>query len=359
MVNIKLSVRAFEDQLRRELGDQPGTGIVEKDLARKHEKMRATPLAFLRATYWRWAETIFEVCPELADAPPVLAVGDIHLENFGTWRDVDGRLAWGVNDFDEAADMPYVLDLARLATSALLAGPERDVTAAEICAAILDGYRHGLMAPKAIILDRDWTWLRKLAEVSNKQRSRFWQGIDTASYTAAPTPYIDALAGAMPQVHLQMRTAPRTAGAGSLGRPRWIGVAEWQGGPVVREAKAMLPSNWPHGRTGPGPPLRCGGIARGRFRAHDPWYRLQGSLLLRRLSPNNRKLETEDNGADLVEAEMLRAMGLELANLHLGTQSPREDIVRDLASRPADWLRAAARRAVAAVTRDFKAWKAA
>ena len=57
---------------------------------------------FLRATYWRWAETIHDVCPELADAPQVLAVGDIHLENFGTWRDVDGRLVWGVNDFDEA-----------------------------------------------------------------------------------------------------------------------------------------------------------------------------------------------------------------------------------------------------------------
>ena len=51
----------------------------------------------------------------------VLAVGDIHLENFGTWRDADGRLVWGVNDFDEAAEMPYVLDLIRLATSALVA----------------------------------------------------------------------------------------------------------------------------------------------------------------------------------------------------------------------------------------------
>ena len=58
----------------------------------------------------------------------MLAVGDIHLENFGTWRDADGRLVWGVNDFDEAAEMPYALDLIRLATSALVArqGPRRD-----------------------------------------------------------------------------------------------------------------------------------------------------------------------------------------------------------------------------------------
>jgi uncharacterized protein (DUF2252 family) len=353
MVNIKLSVRAFEDRLRQALGGE----VVERDLVRKHELMTESPFVFLRATFWRWAESILEVCPELAEAPPVLAVGDIHLENFGTWRDADGRLVWGVNDFDEAAEMPYVLDLVRLATSALLAGPDREMSSAEICAAVLDGYRHGLRAPKAIVLDRDWAWLRKLVEVPNKDRARFWQKIDKAKYMGAPKPYIDALAGAMPQVHLQMRTAPRVAGTGSLGRPRWIGVAEWQGAPVVREAKAMLPSAWPQAGNHPARASRCEEITKGRFRANDPWYALHGSLLVRRLSPNNRKLETDDEGVDLVEADMLRAMALEVANLHQGTLGPRDDIVRDLESRPADWLRAAARRAATAVTRDFKAWK--
>ena len=81
------------------------------------------PFQFLRGTYWRWAETIHEpkVCPELEGAPQVLCVGDIHVENFGTWRDADGRLIWGVNDFDEAAVMPYLHDIVRLATSAVLA----------------------------------------------------------------------------------------------------------------------------------------------------------------------------------------------------------------------------------------------
>ena len=83
--------------------------------------MRDSAFAFLRATYWRWAETILEVCPDLANAPAVLAVGDTHLENFGTWHDGEGRLVWGVNDYDEAAEMPYILDLVRLATSATLA----------------------------------------------------------------------------------------------------------------------------------------------------------------------------------------------------------------------------------------------
>ena len=118
MADIHQSTKSYEDWLRRQLGRD----VVEKDLAQKHEKMRESPFAFLRATYWRWAETVLEICPDTAEAPQVLAVGDIHLENFGTWRDADGRLVWGVNDFDEAAEMPYVLDLIRLATSALVAG---------------------------------------------------------------------------------------------------------------------------------------------------------------------------------------------------------------------------------------------
>src|SRR5215207_5414917 len=107
------SLAAYEDWLRGELG----ADLVEEDLSEKHDKMRKSASAFLRATYWRWAETILDICPELKDAPAVLAVGDIHLENFGGWRDGEGRLVWGVNDFDEGAVMPYGLDLVRLAAS--------------------------------------------------------------------------------------------------------------------------------------------------------------------------------------------------------------------------------------------------
>ncbi len=108
-MNIVRSTAAYERRLRKQLhGD-----FVEKDLDEKHAKMAADAFQFLRATYWRWAETILTTCPELGDAPAVLAVGDIHVENFGSWRDREGRLVWGVNDFDETAKMPYVLDLVQ------------------------------------------------------------------------------------------------------------------------------------------------------------------------------------------------------------------------------------------------------
>src|SRR4051812_25304605 len=98
------------------------------DLEYKHARMADPddPFPFFRGTYYRWAQQWPAVCPDQADAPGVLAVGDVHVENFGTWRDVDGRLCWGVNDFDEAEKLPYTNDLVRLATSVRLAGAAGD-----------------------------------------------------------------------------------------------------------------------------------------------------------------------------------------------------------------------------------------
>ena len=77
--------------------------------------MRESAYIFLRATFFRWMQLWPERCPKLDEAPEVVGVGDLHLENFGTWRDEDNRLVWGVNDVDEACEIPYTLDLVRLA----------------------------------------------------------------------------------------------------------------------------------------------------------------------------------------------------------------------------------------------------
>jgi uncharacterized protein (DUF2252 family) len=79
--------------------------LVPADLAAKHQRMAADVFSFLRATYYRWVQVWPETCAALAGAPRVLAVGDLHVENFGTWRDLEGRLIWGINDLDEAAPL--------------------------------------------------------------------------------------------------------------------------------------------------------------------------------------------------------------------------------------------------------------
>ena len=53
------------------------------------------------------------------------------------------RLAWGVNDFDEAYPLPYTSDLVRLATSTPLAikSDRLEVRPREACDAILSDRR--------------------------------------------------------------------------------------------------------------------------------------------------------------------------------------------------------------------------
>jgi len=353
-MNIMESTAAYEKWLRDKLGNE----LVKKDIAAKHDKMGDSPFPFLRATYWRWAETILDVCPELADAPQVLAVGDIHLENYGTWRDADGRLIWGVNDFDEAADMPYPLDLVRLGTSAMLGCPHLD-TASDIAANILRGYTHGLKNPHPIVLDHHYAWLRKLVNVPNDERGHFWKKMDSLKPATPPVRYMRAIRDGMPDPRGEIAYARRTAGAGSLGRPRFVGTMDWHGAPIIREAKAAVPSAWSRVK-GRGPrTVRCYEIATGAHRAPDPWYALTDAVIVRRLSPNNRKLDAETHPLELIDKKMLGLMARDLAAIHLGVKGNRKAISGDLARRKNGWLADAVQRAASFVRGEQREWKKA
>jgi hypothetical protein len=51
-----------------------------------------------------------------------------------------------VNDFDDACELPFTSDLVRLATSAMLAASDArvNVSAREVCALLIEGYRSSL-----------------------------------------------------------------------------------------------------------------------------------------------------------------------------------------------------------------------
>src|SRR6184192_3449075 len=116
--------------------------LIKPDLEHKHRAMSAGIFPFLRATFYRWAARWQAIVGDVARAPTVLAVGDLHVENFGTWRDVEGRLVWGINDFDEASPIPYTQDLVRLAASANMAIDEKDMRLdpRQAAEAVLEGY---------------------------------------------------------------------------------------------------------------------------------------------------------------------------------------------------------------------------
>ena len=132
MRSIFESTRDFEKWMRKR------TDVSGRLLKNKHRKMCAGAFPFLRATFYRWVERWPEVCPRLAerDEDVLLAVGDLHVENFGVWRDSRQRLVWGINDFDEACELPFTSDLVRLAASVVLAAEaiDLDVSANGVCA---------------------------------------------------------------------------------------------------------------------------------------------------------------------------------------------------------------------------------
>jgi uncharacterized protein (DUF2252 family) len=119
------------------------TRVIESDLRSKHQQMRSDLFLFFRGTFYRWAQLWPEVCADLNHAPKVIAVGDLHVNSYGTWRDAEGRMAWGVDDFDDAYPLPYTSDLVRLAASLKIVNDQGDLnTKLKIgCEIILERYR--------------------------------------------------------------------------------------------------------------------------------------------------------------------------------------------------------------------------
>jgi hypothetical protein len=119
-----------------------------------------------------------------------------------------------------------------------------------------------------------------------------------------------------------------------------------------------VPSGWVRAHGGDVTP-RLNDIAGGEFRAPDPWYRATGSLLVRRLSPNNRKIniESKRDVALLLHPHLLQAMGRDLAAVHLGTGNRVDAVRMDLAKRKLRWLCAATKAAADFVTAEFAEWK--
>ncbi len=86
----------------------------------------------------------------LAAGPSLLVCGDLHLENFGAYRDDEGEFLFDINDFDESCLGPCAVDPVRCATSILLAAELWDLSplhANRLVIAYLDEYRQALTLP--------------------------------------------------------------------------------------------------------------------------------------------------------------------------------------------------------------------
>lgn len=345
MIALDASIAAYEAGLRKQFG----AAFREQDLVHKHERMKADPFMFLRGTCWRWAEGAPELCPDLMTAPEVGSVGDAHAGNFGLWRDAEGRLVWGVNDFDEAATLPYPLDLVRLCASFLVADDHLD--ARDVADPLLDAYRAALQAPRPFVLERENLWLRDAFASKDDSREGFWCELEAAEPETPPDGYEAALRAGLGPVE-SLKIAPRVAGVGSLGRPRFVAFANMRGGPAAREVKGRAPSCWGAGQD-LGLPAR---LTVGPYRSPDPHLTYGEGLVHRRLAPNSRKIKF----ADLKEHEaapFVGAMAADLAAIHAAESVVVPAIFADLHGRPDDWLVRASKAVAAWTLSEFRDYR--
>lgn len=125
-------------------------------LALKYAAMRRDAFAFFRGT----AHLFYADWPArspLDRSPPTWACGDMHLENFGSYRGANGLAYFDINDFDEAALAPAGRDLARFTASTLLAATPMDLSAAEarqLCSQARLAYARSLRLGKAMWVER-------------------------------------------------------------------------------------------------------------------------------------------------------------------------------------------------------------
>jgi len=338
------------------------TSLLPKDLALKHVLMKRDGFSFCRATFYRWMQVWPEVCADVVTAPVLRAIGDLHVENFGTWRDSEGRLIWGINDFDEAFPLPYTSDLVRLAVSATLAIETKDLAMKpkDACDALLTGYTEGLHSGgQPFVLAEQHRWLRDIATSKLRSPVGFWKKMEALPPVKGAIPHSAraALDHLMPEPGLSYSLRRRVSGLGSRGRLRFVALADWQGGKIAREAKALALSAcvWA-GESRRLNTIFYQSILDQAVRCRDPFVRMEGSWLVRRLSPYCSRIELASLPRKRDEGKLLYAMGWETANVHLGDHKVIPAIQRDLATRKTKWLRGAAERMTSVTISDWRDW---
>jgi hypothetical protein len=357
-MDIQSATRSYEAWLRR-----CAPAVVASQLRDKHDQMRGDPFVFLRGTYYRWTQLWASEAGDLARAPQVLAVGDLHTDSYGTWRDAEGRMCWGVDDFDDACPLPYTNDLVRWATSLKISIDTGTTTVSlrDGCDAFLERYAETLRrGGDPFVLAEGEGPMDKLGISELKAPDDFWHKLNSlpAVRRRVPAAVARAFRQTLPDPRLAYRVVRREAGTGSLGQVRYVAIAIWDGGCVAREAKALVPpaSDWMTGVRRRGQPYYARALD-SAVRSRDPFHCVAGSWLVRRLSPDSNPILIADLPKKRDESLLLGAMGAETANVHLGSPRQSRPILADLRRRPASWLRRSAKAMAKIVEREWKEYR--
>ncbi len=147
-------------------------------LVMKYRNMRSNAFVYLRSTCHLFPAQLPDQ-KTLAKAPAIWSCGDLHLENFGSYKG-DNRLTYfDINDFDESALIPASWDVVRVLASIRLASAELEFKSERVREIIdmwLDAYFRALRQGSARWLERDTAVgpVRELlATVTTRKRKDF------------------------------------------------------------------------------------------------------------------------------------------------------------------------------------------
>ncbi|MHA6893434.1 DUF2252 domain-containing protein [Ralstonia pseudosolanacearum] len=125
-------------------------------LTRKLAAMADDPFSFFRGTNHLYADSVAD-SPLLHEAPRTLVCGDLHLDNYGSFKGDNGLVYFDMNDFDEAVCAPFTVDLVRVLSSLQVAARSwklADEDAHNLCRRFVDTYAAALVDGKPRWVER-------------------------------------------------------------------------------------------------------------------------------------------------------------------------------------------------------------
>ncbi|MCW5316834.1 DUF2252 domain-containing protein [Nostoc sp. KVJ3] len=128
-----------------------------KLLELKYKAMRCDVFTFYRGTCHLFYEDIPKDLP-LNIAPPVWICGDLHLENFGSYKGDNRLVYFDMNDFDEACLAPCTWDVVRFITSIIVGSQTLKVNESEalhLSNSFLESYGNALAKGSARSVEKE------------------------------------------------------------------------------------------------------------------------------------------------------------------------------------------------------------
>lgn len=260
----------------------------------KYKAMRQDAFVFLRGACHLFYERLPEVngAGALKRAPLTWVCGDLHLQNFGSYKGDNRLVYFDINDFDEGALAPCTWDLVRFLTSVLVGGKTLDVKPAQalsLCRTFLDAYALALMSGKARWVERETAeglvrellsglqtrkrheLLERRTEIIKGKRRIHLDGKHALPIDKKRREQINAFmrdyarSQPDPGFYKVLDIANRVAGTGSLGIERYIILVEGKGSPngnyLLDLKEAVGSSLLPHLKVRKARPLRAGSKA--------------------------------------------------------------------------------------------------